>query len=63
MVLRELGCCQEAREALLTSLNIQPLFWGAWSELVGLCESREMVNCNVIVPLKSPAHHAHSSIP
>ena len=44
VVLRELGCSKEAREAQLTSLNIQPLFWGAWSELVSLCETREMVS-------------------
>ena len=28
----------------LTSLSLQPMFWGAWFELAGLCEDREMVN-------------------
>ena len=44
VVLRELGCHSEAREAQLSSLSLQPLFWGAWSELATLCESREMVS-------------------
>jgi anaphase-promoting complex subunit 8 len=43
VVLRELGCHSEAREAQLSSLSLQPLFWGAWSELATLCESREML--------------------
>lgn len=43
MVLRELSCNKEAREAQLMSVSLQPLFWGAWSELANLCETREMV--------------------
>ena len=44
VVLKELGCRKEAREAQLTSISLQPLFWGAWSELANLCDNREMVS-------------------
>lgn len=44
VVLKELGSRSEAREAQLNSLSLQPLFWGAWSELAILCDSREMVS-------------------
>jgi anaphase-promoting complex subunit 8 len=43
VVLRELGCREKAREAQLQSISLQPLFWGAWSELASLCETREML--------------------
>ena len=43
VVLKELGSRGDAREAQLTSISLQPLFWGAWSELAILCEDREMV--------------------
>ena len=43
-MLKELECRSEAREAQLNSLSLQPLFWGAWSELAILCDSREMVS-------------------
>ena len=44
MVLKELGSHKEAREVQLTSLSLEPLFWGAWSELATLCENRERVS-------------------
>ncbi|CAI8009131.1 Cell division cycle protein 23 homolog, partial [Geodia barretti] len=43
VVLRELSCKKDAREAQMMSLSLQPLFWGAWSELASLCDSREML--------------------
>ena len=44
VVLKELGCRSEARDTLLLSLSLQPLFWGAWFELAALCEDRDMVS-------------------
>ena len=43
IVLKALDLTTEAIENLECSIQIEPLFWGAWEELSGLCKDKQSV--------------------
>ena len=44
IVLKNLDLAKEAVENLECSIQMEPLFWGAWQELSTLCKDRQMVS-------------------
>lgn len=44
VVLKRLDLIEEARQALMESVRLEPLHWGAWLELVNLIPDRQRVS-------------------